>query len=396
MNGAVFPIILARSLRAFADGVVSVVMPLHLLRLGHGPFEVGLLATATLLGSAALTLTVGWWSARLHARSVLMGGCALTIATGIAFASVDALWFMLVAGAIGTLNPSIGDTSLFLPMEQARLADLVPAEKRTAIFARYSLFATLAGAGGTLAAALPDRFGWPLPPVFLIYAVVGVGMAVIYGRLSIPVADPTSVRAPSAGLSPASRRPILILSSLFCLDALGGGFVLQSLLAIWLFDRFGLSVTQATQTLFVMTLLGGLSQLAAPWVANRIGLVNTMVFTHLPANLFLLAAPFAPTIEIALGLLFLRSALSSMDVAPRTALVMSLVPPEERAAASSMTAVPRSLAAAAAPAIAGWLMAASPFGWFVVVGAALKALYDVLLLIVGRRLARERGATDFR
>ncbi len=388
-------LILARALRAFADGLVSILLPLHLLKLGYNAFDVGLIATATLLGSAMLTLAIGLWSARLPRRPVLLGGCALMIATGVAFFSLEAFWALLLAALIGTLNPSVGDVSLFLPTEQARMADLAAPERRTAVFARYSLFATLAGAAGTWSAELFDRLGWPPATAFLSYAVAGLALAAIYAA-AMPAQTQPAAEAPRAGLSPQTRRPILVLTALFCIDAFGGGFVLQSLIALWLFDRFGLSLADASRALSVMTLLAGFSHLAAPWVAHRIGLVNTMVFTHLPANLLLLLAPFAPSLEIALALLFLRSALSSMDVAPRTALILSLVPPEERTAATSLTAVPRALAAAGAPIVAGWLLAASPFGWAVVVGGGLKASYDVLLLIVGRRLARERGLADFR
>jgi MFS family permease len=388
-------LILARALRAFADGLVSVLLPLHLLKLGYDAFDVGVIATATLLGSALLTLALGLWSARLPRRAVMLAGCGLMVATGLAFFSLEAFWALLLAAVIGTLNPSVGDVSLFLPAEQARMADLTDPAQRTALFARYSLFAALAGAAGTWSA---EGFAWlalPTATAFLSYVVVGVALVAIYA-LAMPAHDATVAEAPRAGLSPETRRPILALTALFCLDAFGGGFVLQSLIALWLFDRFGLSLAEASRTLFVMTLLAAFSHLAAPWVARRIGLVNTMVFTHLPSNVFLMLAPFAPSLEVALALLFLRSALSSMDVAPRTALVLALVPPEERAAATSVTAVPRALAAAGAPVIAGWMLAASPFGWAVVVGGGLKAGYDVLLLLVGRRLARQRGLSDFR
>ena len=197
-------------------------------------------------------------------------------------------------------------------------------------------------------------------------------------------------------LSPQTRGPILLLTALFCIDSLGGGFVLQSLLAVWLFDRFGLSVAEASQLLFVMNVLAAFSQLAAPLVARKLGIIKTMVFTHLPASLCLLLAPFAPSLEIAMALLFVRSALSSMDVAPRASLIVLLVPPEERSAAASIAAVPRALAGAGAPMAAGALLAVSSFGWSLVVGAGLKVIYDILLLVVGRRLARARGLADFR
>lgn len=384
----------ARSLRAFADGLISILLPAHLFALGYGAFEVGVIATATLLGSAALTLGVGLFAGRLPQRLVALAGCALMIATGASFCAADSLWLIVAIAVVGTLNPSVGDVSLFLPMEQARLADLVPADKRTSVFAWYSLFGTLAGALGTLAAPVPGDLGIGLRFTFLIYVVVGLLLVAIYSVAPLG----GSLGGPARGqpaLSKETRRPILILTSLFCLDSFGGGFLLQSLIAIWLFDRFGLSVGEASRALFVMNLLAAFSQLAAPAVARRLGIINTMVFTHLPANLVLLLAPFAPSLEIALALLFIRSALSSMDVAPRASLIVLLVPPEERNAAASIAAVPRALAAAGAPAIAGLLLASSPFGWSLVLGAGLKVLYDVLLLVAGRRLARERGLSDF-
>jgi MFS family permease len=396
-GGAVGAIVFARGLRGFCDGFVSVLLPVHLLALGHGAATVGLIATATLIGSSLLTLAVGVWTKQRHARAVLLGGAALMIATGLAFFSVEALWAMLLVAFVGTLNPAVGDVSLFLPIEHARLADLVPAERRTTAFAWYSFMAAAAGALGTLAASLPGLAGANSRYAFLIYVLAGVVLAALYARLPMPAAPGTDIAAAPtrrAPLSPGARKPVYVLSALFCVDSFGGGFIVQSLMAVWLFERFGLDVAQAARVLFVMTLLGGVSHLLAPWVARRIGLLNTMVFTHLPSNLCLLAAPFAPSAEIAIGLLFVRAALSSMDVAPRAALVMSLVPPEDRAAAASLTSMPRTLAAGFAPAIAGAMMAASPFGWSLVAGATLKAVYDLLLLAVGRAMRVERQADD--
>lgn len=374
--------------------MVSVLLPAHLLALGYDPFEVGIIATGTLLGSAALTLAVGLYASRRSQRVVALAGCALMIATGAGLAGAESFWLILIIAVVGTLNPSVGDISLFLPMEQSRLADLVPQERRTTVFGYYSLAGALAGAFGTLAAPLPGHFGVALNLTFLVYAAVGVLMAGVY--LLAPLRGPLpGVSAGQPALSRQSRRPIYTLTALFCLDAFGGGFLLQSLIAIWLFDRFGLSVAEASRILFVMNLLAAFSHLASPVVARRLGIINTMVFTHLPSNVALLLVPFAPNLEVALGLLFVRSALSSMDVAPRASLIVLLVPPEERNAAASIAAVPRALAAAGAPVVAGALLAASPFGWSLVVGAGLKVLYDVLLLVAGRRLARERGVTDF-
>lgn len=399
-RGAVRLVLVARGVRALGDGLVSVLLPAHLLALGHDAFTVGAISTATLLGSAALTLTVGLWAHRVPQRRILVAGAVLLVATGAAFAAIDTLWLLFAVALVGTINPSAGDASFFVPVEHSRIADATAPAGRTSVFARYSLVASLAAALGTVAAGWLDRAGIDTRWGFLAYAALGFVLVGLYLALPVPAAPAQAAEAAaaSAGLPPlaTARRPVLILAALFSLDSFGGGFVLQSMLAVWLFDRFDLALAQAADILAASSLLAAFSQLAAPWVARRIGLVNTMVWTHLPANLFLMLAPFAPTLEIALGLLLLRAALSSMDVAPRSALVMAIVPPGERAAAAGVTAVPRSLAAAFAPAIAGAMLAASPFGWSLVVGAGLKAVYDVLLLVVGRRLARERGVKDFK
>lgn len=383
-------LLISRGLRALADGFVSVLMPVYLLRLGYGPFEVGVIAFLTLVGSAAVTLTIGLWASRFPTRRLLLAMAGLMCATGLLFAAAPPFWLLLAVAFVGTLNPSVGDVSAFRSLEQARLADLAPAPTRTAVYARYSLVGALGAAVGTQAAALPDWLGLALAPMFLAYAGIGVIAALIYLRL--PSQENRPAPAGRAPLGPASRRPILILAALFSLDSFGGGFIYYSLLVTWLLGQFGLGLTTISTLLTGMQILSAASQLLAPVIARRIGLVNTMVFTHLPSNLCLVAAPFAPTVEVLVGLLLLRSALASMDVPPRTALVMSLVEPHERAAAASITDVPRSLAAAVAPLIAGALMALSPFGWFVMVGGSLKIVYDLLLLQVGRRLTREREA----
>ena len=384
----------ARGVRALADGFVSLLLPMHLVRLGYGPLEVGAIATLTMLGSAALNLTIGLWIGRGRPRAALLGLAALMAATGIAFAGATSLEVLLVVAFVGTLNPSAGDVSPFRPLEQAGITGLVAAGERTSAFARYSLIGTLCAAAGTMAAGLPDWLQMATGPLFLVYAVLGVVAGGLYSLL--PPTAPAEPSRSSSALGKASRRPIFTLAGLFSIDALGGGFVLQSLIALWLLDRHGLALAQSAPLLTAMQLLAAASLLVAPVVARRIGLVETMVFTHLPSNVFLILVPLVPWVELAILLLLLRSALSSMDVPPRSALVMALVEPHERAAAASITDVPRSLAAAAAPSIAGWLLAASPFGWFLVVGGGLKLGYDLALLQVGRRLARERGLKDFR
>lgn len=389
-------LVLSRAARGFADGLVSVLLASYLQRLGFSAFEIGTIVTATLLGSAALTLATGLLGHHLPARWILLGASALMIATGIAFAAVTSFWPLLVVAFVGTVNPSAGDVTLFLPIEQAVLCESVGARDRTRSFAWYNLSGTLAGAVGALAAGLPaiaarlagfdigiaERMG------FLLYAAFGVLAAWTYRGLSTAVEIPG---APRAAPLARSRRIVLQLSALFCLDAFGGGFVVQTLLALWLYQRFALSLATAGAIFFAAGLLAAFSQLVSVWVVARIGHVRTMVFTHLPANIFLILVALSPTLPLALVFLMLRMALSSMDVPARQAYVMALVPREERAAASAVTNVPRSLASAVSPILAGWLLDRSSFGWPLLCAGALKAIYDLLLFVqFGQRRPQEQ------
>ena len=385
----------ARGARAFADGLVSLVLPVYLRELGYGPVETGVIATATLTGSALLTLAIGFYAHRASGRALLIGASLLMIGTGLAFAGIEEIWPLLVVSFLGTLNPSSGDVSAFLPLEQAQLAYLTGPSERTRMFARYSFIGSMAAALGALAAVLPDlaveRIDASLKAacqgVFVLYALIGATVLFLYSRLPSVEADVSaSTRTP---LGP-SRRTVLRLAGLFSIDSFGGGFVIQSLLALWLFERFGLSLAAAGSIFFWTGVLSAFSYFAAVRISERIGLVNTMVFTHLPANVCLLLVPFAPSLWIALALLFTRSALSQMDVPTRTSYVMSVVTPAERAAAASVTAVPRSLASAASPTLAGLLLATSGFGWPLVIGGSLKIAYDLLLLVMFRNV----GAHD--
>jgi MFS family permease len=379
-------IVLARALRGFADGAVSVLLPAHLLALGHGAFAVGAISTATLLGSALATLTLGLLAGRLPVRLLLLGGALLMAATGVGFAGLRELGPLLAIAFVGTLNPSAGDVSLFLPVEHALLARLVPAARRTAVFARYATAGGLAAAFGALAAGLPDLLAAlglvpraaALRAGFGLYVLVACALTVLYQGLRIPP-EPSAPAARGAALGP-SRSRVLALSALFSLDAFGGGLVVQSLLALWLFQRFGLSLGDASLLFFVTGLGAALSQLGAPALVRRMGLVRTMVFPHLVANACLVALPFAASLPLALALLGIRSLLSSLDVPARSAFVMSVVTPAERAAAASVTNVPRSLAAAAGPALAGLLLAGSSFGWPLLLAGLVKGTYDLLLL----------------
>jgi MFS family permease len=374
-----------RAVRAFGDGFVSVLLPVYLTGLGFSGFQVGVLTTATLVGSAALTLMVGLIAYRLRRQRLLLLAAGLMLATGLGFTFVHDFWPLILVAFVGTLNPSSGDVSVFLPLEQSLLPQTVPPSERTALFGRYSLVASLVAAFGSLFAGVPGYVAdhWSVSQqqaiqgTFLLYALLAVIAFVLYRRLS-PAVE-ASEQAPSSPLR-ESRRIVYTLAVLFSLDSFGGGFVVQSLLALWLFRRFDLSVATAGTIFFWAGVLSAASFPVAVWLSRRIGLIKTMVFTHLPANLFLILVPFMPNLPLAILFLLLRSMLSQMDVPTRTSYVMAVVSPAERPAAASVTNVPRSLATASSPLLAGYLLGASAFGWPLVIGGLLKAIYDILLL----------------
>lgn len=275
---------------------------------------------------------------------------------------------MLAVAFVGTLNPSGGDVSVFLPLEHAVLAQAADERRRTALFARYSLVGTLVASVGTLLAGLPEmlaattqiRLKTALQAMFGLYAMAGLLSAWIYRGL--PPQRAVVPGPPSEAPLKESKRLVLTLAALFSLDAFAGGFVVQSLLALWLFQKYQLSALAAGTIFFWTGVLSALSYMVAVKVSDRFGLLNTMVFTHLPSSLLLIAIPFVPTLGWAVALLCARAALSQMDVPTRSSYVMAVVPPPERPAAASITSVPRSLAAAISPVISGYLLSRSNFG----------------------------------
>ena len=348
---------LARALRGFGDGFAIIILPAYMTALGYDAARVGLVATASLLGTAVLTLVVGLISPRHDIRALMLFGAALTAATGFAFPNVEQFVLIAVVAFIGTINPSGGDLGVLVPLEHAMLARGAISSDRTRIFARYSLIGALSMAAGSLASSLPDL----LAPsgfsnlaafrlMFYAYAAIGVACGLIYLRL--PHARGEEQR--HAPLGP-SRATVYRLAALFCIDAFAGGFIAQSLLVLWLFQRFDLSLSAAGVFFFWSSTLGAFSFPVAAWIAKRVGLVNTMV-------------------------LLLRAALSQMDVPTRTSYVMAVVTPAERPAAASVTAVPRSLASAISPAISGVLLTTAFAGLPLVLCGALKIAYDLALL----------------
>ena len=379
-------VLVARGLRAFGDGFVALLVPIYLYELGFSALAIGAIVTSTLIGTAFLTLWVGIVANRHSRRRLLLAAAVLMAATGAGFAFITAFWPLIVIAFVGTMNPTSGDASIFLPLEQTALTQTIEPQRRTALFARYSVIGSLAGAIGVLAASLPDlAAAWTgysrttaMQSMFVLYALLGVVSLMLYRPLSAAVEAPDEV--PHRPLQ-QSKRLVYGLAALFGMDSFGTGFLVQSLLALWLYQSFQISVTTAASILFWSGICSAISYFVAVPIADRIGLINTMVFTHLPSNVLLILIPFAPDLTIAIALLLARSALSQMDVPTRASYVMAVVAPEERPAAASITAVPKTFAWAAGSLISGYLLTLSTFGWPLLIGGVVKGAYDILLLV---------------
>ena len=384
--------IATRTARAIADGLLAATFASLLRARGFDERTLGWLVSATLLGSAAMLLGVTYWPQVLTPHRVLvLLGCLMT-ATGIAFAFTAALVVLLPLAIVGPLNPSGGDVSAFLPAEQALIADATSDTSRSALFAKYAFGGSVGAAIGSLAtgptASLGRHLGFAatqgaaLAP--LLYATVGLAVTFAYVRAgsrrgAVVTSTPTRLTD--------SKKVVSELAAVFALDSAGGGFVGNAMIAAWLARRFDFALGQIGLVLALASTASAASALFAPRLSRRFGLVETMVFTHLPANALLIAAGLAPSAPWAVTLLVARALLSQLDVPARQTFVMSVVPPVERGAAAAFTNLPRSLAAASTPPIAGWLLHRSTFGWPLILGGSLKAIYDVVVLIRFRRLS---------
>jgi MFS family permease len=319
----------------------------------------------------------------------LVLGALLMMGAGLLFALTHQFWLLVVAAVVGVISPSGTEIGPFLSIEQAGLAQVVADEKRTKWFAWYALAGSLATASGALlggsVVAMLQATGWaPLATyraVLLAYALMGVALGGLFLLLSPAVEPPRRAAAPSGEKRTLQSRSIILsLSMLFALDAFGGAFIVQSMMAYWLHLRFNANPAELGAIFFGANVLAGLSALSAAWLAGKIGLINTMVFTHLPSNVLLMLVPFMPTLEWAVGVLLLRFAISQMDVPTRQSYTMAVVPADERSAASGITNTARSLGAMASPVLGGLLMGvpalmAAPF----LLSGAIKIVYDLLL-----------------
>lgn len=385
----------ARFVRLFSYGFLSVVLLLYLAQLGFSNFMIGLLLTLTLVGDTAVSLWLTTRADRIGRRRMLIAGGALMILAGLVFVLTRNFLLLVIAATVGVISPSGNEVGPFLAIEQASLAHVTDPRRRTAVFAWYTLAGSLATAlgslsGGMLTHSLQRLALSPLASyriVLAFYAALGLALEFLFARLSAAI-EVSRSDGRQASASPArawlglghSRAVVLRLSGLFALDAFAGGFVIQSLAAYWFHLRFGADPAMLGGIFFGANLFAGLSALAAAWVAERIGLINTMVFTHLPSNVLLLLVPLMPNVHLAILVLLLRFSISQMDVPTRQSYTMAVVRPEERSAAAGITNVVRTSGAAIAPLFAGMLLGSpallgAPF----YIAGGLKILYDLLL-----------------
>ena len=381
-----------RVARMFAYGFLSVVLVLYLSELGFSEPVIGVLLSLTLIGDAVISLIMTTTADRFGRRRVLIIGAGLMLFAGMLFAFTSSLSLLLIAAIVGVISPSGYEVGPFLAVEQAALSQAVPDKERTRVFAWYNLvgsFATAFGAlaGGGLSGILQKAGGTPLNSyraILLGYAVIGVLLASLFIRLSSAIEvsrppDGSTTLQSRFGLH-RSRGVVMKLCSLFGLDAFAGGFVIQSIVAYWFHVRFGVDPATLGGIFFAANILAGISALAAAWVAARIGLVNTMVFTHLPSNILLLLVPLMPNLPLAIAVLLLRFSISQMDVPPRQSYTMAVVAPDERSAAAGVTGITRTIGASLSPALAGLLISnpallGAPF----FLAGGLKVVYDLLL-----------------
>jgi MFS family permease len=380
-----------RSLRLFGYGLISIVLVLYLAQIGLPDARIGLLLTLTLAGDAGISLWLTTRADRVGRRKTLVVGACLVVAAGLVFGTTTAFWLLLLAATIGVISPSGNEVGPFLSVEQAALSQTVRHEQRTTVFAWYNLAGSLSTALGALTGgAMVDllrRHGWSPVDSFraVIFAYAGIGLALnALFLLLTPAVEPPPAASRPAGpvrLGLHTSRPVVIkLASLFALDAFGGGFVVQSIAAYWFHLRFGVQPSVLGAIFFGANVLAATSALLVVPIARRIGLIPTMVFTHMPSNVLLILVPLMPTLPLAAAVLLLRFSISQMDVPTRQSYTMAVVAPDERSAASGITGVARTAGAAISPLLAGLLLArpaltSVPF----FLAGGLKLVYDVLL-----------------
>lgn len=378
-----------RIIRLFCYGFLSVILALYLAEAGLAEGQIGFLFSFTLLGDAAISLWLTTSADRLGRKRTLILGALLMMGAGIVFILTRNIIILIAAAIIGVISPSGNEIGPFLSVEQASLSQLVPDRERTRFFAWYNLagsFSTATGAlvGGWLAQGLQHK-GWTAIESYRVvlmgYAVGGLLLLALFFSLTNAIevrTEPDTIKR-VLGLH-KSRNVVFKLSSLFALDAFAGGLLVQSLIAFWFHIRFGVEAGILGSIFFGANILAGISALLAVRIAKRFGLINTMVFTHIPSNILLMLVPLMPSLPLAIAVLLLRFSISQMDVPTRQSYTMAVVDPDERSAASGVTSIARSVGASISPALTGWLISipmlfSAPF----FLSGGLKITYDLLL-----------------
>jgi len=384
-------LLLARVLRTFAYGYLSVVLGVYLDRLGLDPTRIGTVLTSAIAGSAVMTVAWSVFADRYGRRRTISTMAVLMAIGGLAFAMTDSIAILVLAGFTGTISATNSEVGVFQTVDQAMLPQTAPDARRTWLFTVYNTLAMFGGAIGALFAAsvgIFERLGLTgadaYRPLFVLYALVGLANLALFAGLTDKL-ELTRVEGERRSLGiHRSRRTVAKLAALFSIDAFAGGLVVQSLVAYWFYIRWGLDPGQLAVLFFAVNVLSGLSLLAAGWLAARFGLLNTMVFTHLPSNLLLVLVPVMPTAALAVAIFLLRMSISQMDVPTRQSYTMAVVDPDERAATAGLTNVARTASSAFSPLVTGVAFAAGSFALPFFLAGALKIAYDGLVYVTFR------------
>lgn len=380
-----------RIVRMFSYGLLAVILALYLSAAGLSDAEIGLLLTLTLLGDTLISLWITTRADRFGRKRMLLIGSALMIFAGILFAFTRDFYLLLFAATVGVISPSGNEVGPFLAIEQSALAQTLSAEKRTQVFAWYQLAGSLATAlgslaGGGLSQIMQNGGADPLSSyrvIILIYAALGLALSVMFNfvspRVEVPENGSDAAKVNLLGLGKSSKT-VIRLAMLFSLDAFAGGFVVQSIVAYWFHVRYGVNPAMLGAIFFGANIFAGISALSAAWIAKKIGLLNTMVFTHVPSNILLILVPFMPNLPLAITMLLLRFSISQMDVPTRQSYTLAVVSPEERSSAAGVTGIARTLGASLAPIIAAPLIGITALsGLPFIISGVLKLIYDFSL-----------------
>ena len=377
--------------RSFAYGFLSVVLGLYLDGIGLTTTAIGWIFAAALAGGAVMTIIITTVADSFGRKTLLILGAVLMATAGWVFAVSNDPWLLALAAIFGTISPSGKEVGPFLSIEQAILPETTQDQRRTTVFSAYNLIGSLLGAMGALAVGLPSLFSIPEITGYRVlvwgYVICAVVMMVVFGFLSPAIEGKRKTDSQKLAIGvQRSRKVVAKLAGLFALDAFAGGFIVQSIVAYWFYLRYETDLNTLGGIFFGTNLLAALSFLAAPAIARRFGLLNTMVFTHLPSNVLLLLVPLMPNLELAVVLLLIRNLLSQLDVPTRQSYTMAVVDPDERAASAGILSVARNAGAAIAPLFTGPILTVPSLGFPFLLAGGLKIIYDLWIFAVFRKV----------